>query len=420
MKSAPFPSTGHRSSHPLDLIHSDLCGPLATATPEGYRYWIVFICDATRYRVVMMLKKKSDAFAAFKLYKAHVENQTGRTIKALHDDKGGEYMSTEFNSFCDDSGIARLHTVRNRPQQNGDAENANQVMLNDITAMLSQANLPPSMWGRCLAAQVKVWNCMPTSALPGKTPYEAWYGKKPDLSRFRVFGCIAYVFVQKDKRKKLEPHMEKCIFLGYPPDYHAWLFYNPISKRYIISERAEFDERFFPGLSVKGLLQHDPLRLLNAPSAPVAADPEPLPSPPADDDNNDHPPPPAPAPAPAPSPRIRLPHLLLISLPLLPLGCPVGTESVQQLEFLHLSLLLPLLLLLLLLLLLPLLLLLLNLFPTLNIRQTLGGWMFVSTRNPHWHSLRVTVTAVTILEAMARLLDLLATLREILGRFRRL
>ena len=90
------------------------------------------------------------------MFKALAETQLGRKIKALHDDKGGEYMSTEFNSFCDDSGILRLHTTRNRPQQNGDAERANRVMLEDVTAMLHQAKLPPSFWGRCLATQVKV------------------------------------------------------------------------------------------------------------------------------------------------------------------------------------------------------------------------------------------------------------------------
>ena len=90
-------------------------------------------------------------------------------------------------------------------------------MLEDVTTMLAQACLPASFWGRCLATQVKVWNCLPTASLPGKTPFEAWWGRKPDLSRFRVFGCMAYVFVQKDKHKKLESHMQKCIFVGYPP-----------------------------------------------------------------------------------------------------------------------------------------------------------------------------------------------------------
>ena len=124
MTSAPFPSTGHRAAAPLDLIHTDLCGPLSTSTPEGWRYWIVFIDDHTRYRVVVMLQRKSDAFSAFKSFKALAENKLGCTIKALHDDKGGEYMSREFDAFCNTHGIQRLHTVRNRPQQNGDAERA--------------------------------------------------------------------------------------------------------------------------------------------------------------------------------------------------------------------------------------------------------------------------------------------------------
>ena len=221
MHSAPFPTTGHRANRPLDLVHSDLCGPISTSTPEGFRYWVVFIDDHTRYRVVIMLRRKSDAFGAFQQFKSLAENQLGASIKALHDDKGGEYMSSEFNRFCDDSGILRLHTTRNRPQQNGDAERANRTMLEDVTAMLSQARLPASFWGRCLATQVKVWNCLPTAALPGSTPFQAWFGKKPDLSRFRVFGCRAYVFVQQDKRRKLESHMQKCVFIGYPPGYQA-------------------------------------------------------------------------------------------------------------------------------------------------------------------------------------------------------
>ncbi|KAJ3501500.1 hypothetical protein NMY22_g18907 [Coprinellus aureogranulatus] len=177
--------------------------------------------------LAVMLKRQSECFTAFKSFQALAERQLGQKIKSLHDDKGGEYMSDEFNKYCDDSGILRRHTTRNRPQQNGDAERANRTMLEDVSAMLYQAKLPPSFWGRCLATQVRVWNCLPTSALPGKTPYEAWWGNKPDLSLFRAFGCVAYVYIQKDKRKKLESHMEKAIFVGYPAGYKGWEFQYP-------------------------------------------------------------------------------------------------------------------------------------------------------------------------------------------------
>ena len=258
MHSNPFPSSENRASHPLELIHSDLHGPLPVRTHSGFRYWITFIDDCVRFRVVMLLKAKNEAFAAFQKYKAWAENMLGLKIKCLQDDKGGEYMSTEFLKFTDDCGIERRHTTRNRPQQNGVAERANRTMADDITAMLTEAKLPASFWGECAAAMVHVWNRLPTAALPQITPYEGWYKRKPDVSHLRVWGCTAYVYVQKDKRKSLEPHMEKCVFIGYPEGYKGWRFYNPTTKKTIISECAEFDERYFPGLSKSSPPLHAP------------------------------------------------------------------------------------------------------------------------------------------------------------------
>ena len=74
-----------------------------------------------------------------------------------------------------------------------------------------------------------------------------FYGQKLDVSHFRVFGCTAYVDIQKDQWKGLSSHTEKSIFIGYPQGYKGWLFYNPLTK--IISNRTDFDECVFPGLS---------------------------------------------------------------------------------------------------------------------------------------------------------------------------
>ena len=71
------------------------------------------------------------------------------------------------------------------------------------------------------------------------------HGRKPDVAHLWVWGCTAYVHVQKDKHAALDPHMEKCIFIGYPDGYKGWKFYNPTTKRTVISERADFDERHF-------------------------------------------------------------------------------------------------------------------------------------------------------------------------------
>jgi hypothetical protein len=267
MVADPFPSSSHKSTHLLQLIHSDVHGPIRTPSHSGFIYWVTFIDDSGRFRAVFPMKKKSEVLFNFKRFKAWAENQTGQTIKILRDDKGGEYIGKEFDEFCAEHGIQRQHSVRARPQQNGVAERANRTMEQGIITMLHQAGLPLSFWGEALAAFVHVWNRTPTTAVPGKTPYETVFGSKPDVSLMRVWGCVAYVHIQKDKRDggSLGSHMEKCIFIGYPPDYKGWKFYNPATKKSVISERAQFDERYFLGIKESTptiipdtLLEHPP------------------------------------------------------------------------------------------------------------------------------------------------------------------
>jgi hypothetical protein len=105
MHAHPFrPSASHNRS-PLELVHTDLHGPLPVTTHSGYKYWITFIDDTTRFRAVYLLKAKSEAFEAFKVYKSWAENQLGVKMRALQDDKGGEYMSKAFLSFTEAAGI---------------------------------------------------------------------------------------------------------------------------------------------------------------------------------------------------------------------------------------------------------------------------------------------------------------------------
>ena len=75
-----------------------------------------------------------------------------------------------------------------------------------------------------------VWNRCPTDAMKKATPYELWHGRKPDVSHLQVWGCTAYVHIQKDKRAGLGSHMEKYVFIGYPQGYKGWKFYNPTTK----------------------------------------------------------------------------------------------------------------------------------------------------------------------------------------------
>ena len=112
-------------------------------------------------------------------------------------------MSNAMLEFTNSCGIERQQTVRARPQQNSVAECANRVLSERITAMLKESGLARAFWGEALAALIHVWNCYPTAALDNATPYELWNGRKLDVSHLQVWGCTAYVHVQKDKRPAL-------------------------------------------------------------------------------------------------------------------------------------------------------------------------------------------------------------------------
>ncbi len=182
----------------LELVYSDLKGPMPVATPEGYRYWVTFICSASDIWGLSLLKYKSDAFAAFKQFKAYAENAHPRLkIVEFQEDKGGEYMGKEFDDFCADHGIKRHHTEPDEPYQNGVTERANCMIAEAATAMLNESHLPPSFWGHAVEAFIHVRNHIPTDPLPDSTPFTEWDPRhhKPDISYFRVFGCLAYVLV---------------------------------------------------------------------------------------------------------------------------------------------------------------------------------------------------------------------------------
>jgi hypothetical protein len=295
---APFPSTGHCSAVPLELIHSDL-KEFKVFTRKGWTYRVLFIDDHTGFKCAMHVKRKSDTFNAFKVFKAYAENHFGCKIKALQEDKGGEYMSTAFDNYLRSEGIVRRHLTRNRPQQNGMAERGNCTVDENTTAMLHEANLPLSFKALADAAYI---NMHPTSHIPeNNTPYELWYKQKPDVSHLRVWGCLAYVHVQKDKRDTSGIHFQKCIFVGYPTEYKGWLFYNPVTRKVVTSERAVFDERYFPG-NKPSLLQRIPQ---NPPSTFIDLPPHAKPQVVRDDRGDDeddygvHRAPPAPTPNPS-------------------------------------------------------------------------------------------------------------------------
>ena len=102
---------------------------MKTMSIGGARYFLIFVDDRSRYTWAYFIRRKSDVFEYFKEFKNMIEKHTGKCIKILRYDQGGEYTVGAFNSYCKDNGIIHQFTVPHRPQQNGVAERKNKTLV---------------------------------------------------------------------------------------------------------------------------------------------------------------------------------------------------------------------------------------------------------------------------------------------------
>ncbi|KAM1649747.1 hypothetical protein ACFXTN_002536 [Malus domestica] len=119
-----------------------------------------------------------------------IENQTGKKIKVLRSDNGGEYTSDPFLKVCREEGIVKHFTVRDTPQQNGVAERLNRTLLEKVRCMLAQSGLSKAFWAEAITYACHIINRLPSSAIEGKTPIEKWTKKRAsDYDFLHIFGC---------------------------------------------------------------------------------------------------------------------------------------------------------------------------------------------------------------------------------------
>ena len=102
-----FPSSESKAKRILEIIHSDVWGPMSSSSLSGYVYYVSFIDDYSRKTWIYFMKNKDEVFSKFKEFKALIENHTEKKIKTFRSDNGGEFTSNEFNDLCKESRIKR-------------------------------------------------------------------------------------------------------------------------------------------------------------------------------------------------------------------------------------------------------------------------------------------------------------------------
>ncbi|GJU16147.1 retrotransposon protein, putative, ty1-copia subclass [Tanacetum coccineum] len=239
MTRKPFSHKTEKVKDVLGLIHTDVCGPLRHVSKKGASYFITFTDDYSRYGYVYLLKHKHEVFETFKVFKSEVENQLGKTIKAIRSDRGGEYISQEFKDYLKTCGIVQQLTPPYTPQHNGVSERRNRTLLNMVRSMMSLTIFPLSFWDYALESVARILNMVPTKKVD-KNPYELWHGKVPNLSYLKVWGCEAHV--KRHTPDKLQQRSDKCIFVGYPKETMGYYFYYPPENKIVVESLGDLNE----------------------------------------------------------------------------------------------------------------------------------------------------------------------------------
>ncbi|SGZ15847.1 BQ5605_C029g10706 [Microbotryum silenes-dioicae] len=243
----PFPNSELRAGKPLNLVHINLLSFDDELSLANHCYALVIVDDCTRYMWVLTMPRNSDSFERSKTWKLRVELLSGHTLKVVRSDRGGEFLSTEFKRWLDNTGLLQQLMIPSTPKQNGVTKRANRSISEAAQTMLYESGLPTVFWAEAVATYVYVKNCSPHSAL-------AWHT------------------ANTEQRKKLQPRGLPMIFLGYDLESKAYRLWDPVRVQLTLSRSVMFFEDKFPAR--EGTPAPRTLTIEAIEAVPIAAAPE--------------------------------------------------------------------------------------------------------------------------------------------------
>lgn len=236
-----FTKKGTKSTTKIfDLVHTDICGPMRTLTPQKKRYVLTFIDDFSRYTKIYLLNQKSQVTDKLIEFVNLVQTQFGSKPKKFNSDRGGEYLNATLGEYLDSEGIQYQFTSPYTPQLNGIAERKNRSLVEMVRCMLNEANLPQTFWGEAIMTANYLQNRMATSAT-NKTPYEILHKRRPQMKDMEIFGSPCYVKTPMINRSKLDNSSREMILLGYDPNNsNIYRCYDKDSCKIVVSRDVIF------------------------------------------------------------------------------------------------------------------------------------------------------------------------------------
>lgn len=259
----------------LQIVHTDKV-PLTTIGRNGETHWSPVVDGFSRFKGIVYTKKSNSTSEEVYNYIRQLEVEKEMNVIELRSDGGSEF-SNDFKDFLRnrESPIKFTNSPPYQKEMNGTAEASVRTIANVAECLHLQSTLPDRFYPDCLNTATDILNVTLHSSI-GKTPYEAFHGKKPNIDRLRAFGCLVVFYQTEDELYRQTGsykgnHGSLGIFLGYKGEsiYKIW---DLKRQRMVEKVHVKFHEDRFPGLrySVEELIKS--VDLIPGSRSPISAD----------------------------------------------------------------------------------------------------------------------------------------------------
>ena len=227
-----------RAEAPLELVHTDLAGPITPTSREGYSYALAFTDDFSGATFAYFLKNKSDTLTATKIFLADVTSYG--SVKRIRSDNGTEFSNGQFKSLLIENKIKHEFSAPYSPHQNGTAERHWRTLFEMARCLLIQAKLDKVFWPYAVMTASYIRNRCFNERIQ-QTPFQALTKKRPNLANMAFFGSECFAYSQK--KTKIGPRCEKGVFLGYDKESPAYIVYFPRDDKIARVRNVKFSNK---------------------------------------------------------------------------------------------------------------------------------------------------------------------------------
>lgn len=231
---------GEKAERRGGSTYLDLQGPASVRSATGNLYSLDIVDDKTSMSWAIPIPSKEAAFPALRNWVLAREVELGHKLGKFQIDNG-ELLSTACRAFLAERGYSQRLTAPYTSAQNGRVERLHRTLMDRARAMRLAANVPPNRWDEFLVTANYLTTRTPSRSLPGgMTPFEAWHGRKPDLSHLREIGCRAFVLIQNTHNPKIYERSVECVLIGYGADSKTYRCYHRGTHKIISSYHVAF------------------------------------------------------------------------------------------------------------------------------------------------------------------------------------